>query len=111
MGYHESYASTLNSHDETTERDYYVSILGPEIEVLSRFPDENIELCEQIFTHSLDEYKNDPQKTRHLACAMSALEIMGRLQFREVLKKYREGEMDFENSTKKYINLRKIFSL
>jgi site-specific recombinase XerD len=96
MGYHEKYASTLNDHTEKTERDYYVSILGPEIEILSRFPDENIEFCESIAAHSFKQFLEKPNELRHLACVMSSMEIMGRLQFREMLKKYRLGENEMD---------------
>lgn len=108
MGYHEKYAATLNAHSEQTERDYYVSILGPEVEILSRFPDENIDFCESIFTDSLLKYKNTPSEIRHLACAMTSLEIMGRLQFRSVLQSYRNNKNDLEKLSPNDKNL-KVF--
>lgn len=97
MGYHEKYAATLNAHTEQTERDYYVSILGPEIEVLSRFPDQNLELCENILAFCLKSYSEEPHRTRHLACALNTIEVMGRIQFREVLHQYRKGSISLES--------------
>lgn len=108
LGYHEKYAATLNAHSEQTERDYYVSTLGPEVEILSRFPEENIDLCESIFADAINEFSKKPSETRHLACAMTSLEVMGRLQFREVLNNYRKGKNDLETISSQHIDLKKL---
>jgi site-specific recombinase XerD len=111
MGYHERYASTLNAHSEQTERDYYVSILGSEVEILSRFPDENINLCENIVAHSIDLYRKNPSKIRHVACAMEAMQVMGRLQFRQILDQYRSSNIDLDSMPKHGIDFHDFFNL
>jgi hypothetical protein len=96
LGYHENYVAALNSHTEKTERDYYVSIVGPEVEVLSRLPKDSIEFCESIAAHSFKLFLENPDQLRHLGCLLASMETIGRLQFREMLKKYRNGELDLE---------------
>jgi hypothetical protein len=95
-GFHESYVSNLRGHENETERDHYSRIVGPEIEFINRHPKENIELQERIFSHSIHEWLEKPHESRHLACAITTLQSLGRFEMREKLSRYRAGDLDLD---------------
>ena len=96
FGFHESYVSVLRGHLESTERDYYSRILGPEVEFINRLPHENIEFCERIIAHSINEFMENPRDLRHLACAWAVMQSLGRFEVREKLTRYRSGTLDLD---------------
>jgi hypothetical protein len=95
-GYHEGYVSNLRGHLESTEKDHYSRILGPEVEFTNRLPPENIELSERIVSHSVQEFLENPRQLRHFACAWSSFQSLGRFELREKLTQYRSGELDLD---------------
>ena len=97
MGFHEGYVSTLEDHGEEIERLYYSCIIGPEIEILARSPEEAIELLERIAAHAFFRFLTRPNQLRHLSVLVPALFVMGRLQMRIMLGEYRDDLLDLDH--------------
>ncbi len=96
VGYHESYVCVLKDHETKTERDHYSRIVGPEIEFLNRLPSENIAFLERIAAHSVHRFMERPHALRHIACAKTSMDILGRFQLRQMLDEYRRGGLDLD---------------
>lgn len=97
MGFHEGYVSTIEDHREEIERLYYSCIIGPEIEILARSPEEAIELMERIAAHAFVRFLTKPYQLRHLSVLIPTLLVMGRLQLRIMLGEYREDLLDLDH--------------
>jgi hypothetical protein len=96
VGFHESYVSNIKGHSNITEETNYSRIMGSEIEFINRTPKENIDLHERIYSHSIHEWLEKPYESRHLACALTSLQSLGRFEMREKLTRYRAGELDLD---------------
>ena len=96
VGFHESYVSNTKGHSSDTEEDSYARTLGSEIEFIDRHPRQNIEFLERIFSHSIHEWHEKPNEVRHLACAFTSLQSLGRFEMREKVARYRAGELDLD---------------
>jgi hypothetical protein len=97
LGFHEGYVSTLEDHGEEIERLYYSCIIGPEIEILARSPEEAIGLLERIAAHGFARFLTKPYQLRHLSVLIPALLVMGRLQLRIMLGEYRDDLLDLDH--------------